>query len=206
MTTTNKSSFVNGTGTTNSHDKKPAGSFTGKFGYIFRVTNQITGTVFIGYVRVFGGKDEWRKYMGTGTYLAGEVRAYGVDNFSKEFIEWVDSEVQAHLRQGRLISKALMNGLCYNSNNAYSLRRDPVENAHNFAFKASFRSKARLALIIQELETARAATNEITEQLALQDLINAHKLAERFKHRRFKATGKLDAKDVLTGARQKEEW
>lgn len=202
---TSATGHIDGSGTTNEHDRPaPREGFTGHFGYLFKVTNRRTGAVFIGEQRIYGWQS-WRKNLGTGTYLRGEVEAYGAANFSKEFLEWTSSEVNAKVREGRFISRALTQGLCYNSNNAYSLRRDPVENAHNFAFKASFRSKARLAVLIDELERERAAAAEnLTEMLALQELITAHKLALTMKRRRYEATGILDEKDRADAG--KEAW
>lgn len=198
--------WVDGTGTTNEHDVPLPETNEEQHGYIYKITNRINGHVYIGEKRLFPGRQQsWRAYLGSGTYLKGEVEAYGVANFSKEFVEWTTSDAHAKLREARHISEALTRGVCLNSNNAYSLRRDPVENAIQFATKASWRSKDRLLTIISELAAMGKAETDLRERLTLKELEDAHRLALNLKKQRFSQTGVLDAKDRPSND-EKETW
>lgn len=166
------------------------------YGYIYKITNLVTGTVYIGEHRHVPG-EAWTSYMGSSNYLDQEKRSYGLENFKKEWIAWTENEVQALLLEARYISKQLAKeGFCYNSSNSYALHRDPQENTKHFAFKASFRPKTRLRAIIKGLTAlGKQASDDLAEQTALSELVFAHKLALHIKQRRVEATGRLDDAD-----------
>lgn len=203
-TATKEKYWLDGTGTTNAADVEPTREeLASHYGYIYRITNERTGTVYVGEHKTGYERDSWRSYMGSGTYLKDDAKAYGVENFSKQLIEWVENDAQAKIREARNITAALKTGACYNSNNAYSIRRDPAENMANFAYKASWRSSGRLEAIINELKREWKNTSDSHEKSALYELIAAHELAVSIKATRFGDTGVLDPKDSRT---QNEAW
>lgn len=58
------------------------------YGYIYKITNLINGKIYIGLhtASVF---DE--KYWGSGSDLKAAQRLYGLENFSREILQWCDS-------------------------------------------------------------------------------------------------------------------
>lgn len=54
-------------------------------GYIYKITNNITGKIYVGKRQ----KAEFDKYYwGSGTYIRNSIRLHGVENFSREVLEW----------------------------------------------------------------------------------------------------------------------
>ncbi len=203
-TATKEKYWLDGTATTNAADVEPTKEELAQhYGYIYRITNELTGTVYIGEHKTAFERGSWRSYMGSGTYLKDDASAYGIENFSKQFIEWVENDAQAKIREARNITAALKTGACYNSNNAYSIRRDPAENMANFSFKASWRSKGRLAAIIAELKNEWKTTADSSEKASLYELVAAHELALSIKATRFADTSVPDPKDARSG---NEAW
>jgi hypothetical protein len=163
--------------------------------YIYLTTNEITGTIYVGQHR--SNPDEnWRHYLGSGTYLSTEARGYGVHNFSKKLLAWAEDGTEAKLLEGRFIAKALQkSSYCYNSNNSESIQRDPELNSRHFAFKASFRGRLRIEHNIALIEKHLALTTDVDEVAELAKLKDAWNLALEIKAERFAATGQLDSKD-----------
>lgn len=186
---------VYGDNTTNANDNAPtvAGLTRHPF-YIYLITNEVTGSIYVGQHRSNPDED-WRHYMGSGSYLFTEARGYGVHNFSKKLLAWADDGLEAKFLEGRFIAKALLKPVyCYNSNNSESVNRDPQYNTRHFAFKASFRGRQRILhnIALIDKHAANARGNEVIE---LAKLKTAWNMALRIKRERFDATRQLDPKD-----------
>jgi hypothetical protein len=163
--------------------------------YIYLVTNEVTGTVYIGQHRSVPG-EPWRHYLGSGTYLRDEARGYGVWNFSKKLLAYAEDGLEAKLLEGRFISKALLKpGYCFNSNNSESVARDPANNLKNFAFKASFRGRQRIEHNISIIEKLLAYSRDADEVVELAKLKVSWLHALRIKDKRFSDTKRIDPKD-----------
>jgi len=186
---------VYGDRTTNVSDNGPSAASLARHSfYIYLTTNEVTGTIYVGQHRSNPDED-WRHYMGSGSYLFTEARGYGVRNFSKKLLAWAEDGLEAKFLEGRFIAKALLKPVyCYNSNNSESINRDPKNNASNFAFKASFRGRQRILhnIVLIDKHSVTATGNEVFE---LAKLKTAWNMALRIKQERFEATGNLDPKD-----------
>lgn len=70
------------------------------YGYIYKITCLINNRSYIGQHKssVF---DE--KYWGSGTYIKKAINKYGLENFSREIIEWVSSKEEATFRESHFI-------------------------------------------------------------------------------------------------------
>ena len=54
-------------------------------GYIYKITNTVTGKIYVGKRQ----KSYFDKYYwGSGTYIKNSIAKYGIENFSREIIEW----------------------------------------------------------------------------------------------------------------------
>lgn len=54
-------------------------------GYIYKITNNVTGKIYVGKRQ----KSEFDKYYwGSGTYIGNSIKCYGVENFSRDVLEW----------------------------------------------------------------------------------------------------------------------
>lgn len=192
-----KKFWLDGTGTTNKHDNAPKATSLEKHTYyIYLTTNQITGTNYVGMHRC-DSKEEWRTYMGSGTYLKVEADGYGVENFSKQLLAYAETALEAKFLEARFIAKALTkDAYCYNANQSEAVNRDlPTGNLKHFAFKASFRGRQRLEYNLALTEQAIAGGLDYADHDDLSELLEGWKLALRIKDARFKATGRLDQKD-----------
>ena len=63
---------------------------------IYKVTNQINGKYYIGKHVTFDLEDG---YMGSGNLIKRAIQKYGIDNFSKEYLEILDSEAKMNLAE-----------------------------------------------------------------------------------------------------------
>lgn len=181
----------------NVHDRKPSDDDLAQhYGYIYRITNRVTGTTYIGEHKHTPG-ETWRTYMGSSAYLDQEMKSYGAENFSKEWVAWTQSELQALLLEARFISKEMAReGYCYNASNVNAINRYPQADAVHFAFGASFRPLTRLKDIVAELTALKKAADDLTEQVSLHELLFGYELAIKIKRDRYNATGCLDDKDA----------
>ena len=198
--------YVQGDGTHNRHDNAPTREQLERHAYyIYLTTNEVTGSIYVGQ-HVADPDQHWRSYLGSGTYLKNETKAYGVKNFSKKLLAWAEDGIEAKLLEGRFIARALLKPVnVYNSNNSESINRDPADNLRHFAFKASFRGRQRiehtLALIDKQLTLAHAENRANPCPRTASELQELSKLrsgwveALRVKEERFAATNCLDPKD-----------
>ena len=61
------------------------------FNYIYKITNKINGKIYIGKHSTDNLNDG---YIGSGVVLKQAIKKYGVENFTKEIIEFCDKEVE----------------------------------------------------------------------------------------------------------------
>ena len=60
-----------------------------KYGYIYKITNKINNKIYIGK-RVGSSFDE--RYWGSGTKLRSAIKEFGIENFTREIIEWCSTK------------------------------------------------------------------------------------------------------------------
>lgn len=194
--TTTDRYYVCGDGTSHAKDNAPSRAGLAKHAYyIYLTVNELTGTTYVGQHRSNPDED-WRHYMGSGSYLKTEAKAYGVRNFSKKLLAWAETGLEAKFIEARFIAKALAKpGYSYNSNQSEAVQRDPFDNLRHFAFKASFRGRQRLLFNIELTEQAIANGTDTAKHDVLEQLLAGWTLALQIKDDRFDATRQLDPKD-----------
>jgi len=88
--------------------------------YIYKITNNINGRMYIGSKK--GSVEETQDYYGSGTVIKHAINKYGIENFTKEIICKVESmEELKELEQFILTETDCANNpLYYNCHNNYS--------------------------------------------------------------------------------------
>lgn len=71
-------------------------------GYIYKITNLLNGKIYVGK-RQRSVFDKY--YWGSGKYISNSIELHGVENFSREVIEWCTSEEQLNIRERFWISE-----------------------------------------------------------------------------------------------------
>lgn len=61
------------------------------YGFVYETTNKLNGMKYIGKC-VYERQNDWKKYLGSGTYLKRAIRKYGPENFVKTILEEAYSE------------------------------------------------------------------------------------------------------------------
>lgn len=64
-----------------------------RYGFIYITVNKVNGMRYIGKC-VYGRKNSWEKYLGSGLYLKRAIKKYGVDNFFRIIIDECDNETE----------------------------------------------------------------------------------------------------------------
>lgn len=72
------------------------------FNYIYKITNKINGKIYIGKHSTDNLNDG---YMGSGVVLRQAIKKYGVENFTKEILEFCDKEVELNDLEKHYIDK-----------------------------------------------------------------------------------------------------
>ena len=72
------------------------------FNYIYKITNKINGKIYIGKHSTDNLNDG---YMGSGVVLRQVIKKYGVENFTKEILEFCDKEVELNDLEKHYIDK-----------------------------------------------------------------------------------------------------
>lgn len=62
-----------------------------RYGFIYITINKVNNMKYIGKC-VYGRKNSWEKYLGSGVYLKRAINKYGKENFYKSIIDECDSE------------------------------------------------------------------------------------------------------------------
>ncbi len=80
--------------------------------YLYKTTCNVTGKWYIG---MHSTNNENDGYMGSGKILRYSIRKYGVDNHTKEILEYCETRDLLVLRESEIITKELISdGLCIN--------------------------------------------------------------------------------------------
>lgn len=80
--------------------------------YIYKTTCSVTGRWYVG---MHSTSNENDGYMGSGTVLRHSIRKYGVDNHTKEILEYCNSREELVLREIEVINSDLISdGKCMN--------------------------------------------------------------------------------------------
>ena len=80
--------------------------------YIYKTTCNVTGKWYVGMHSTNNLEDG---YMGSGTVLRHSIRKYGVENHTKEILEYLDSRELLVLREIEIVNNKLIgDGLCMN--------------------------------------------------------------------------------------------
>ena len=80
--------------------------------YTYKITNNINGKYYYG-VHSTDNLDDG--YMGSGTLIIKAIDKYGVENFTKEILEFFDTAREAYAREAELVTrKEVDNPMCYN--------------------------------------------------------------------------------------------
>ena len=72
------------------------------FNYIYKITNKINGKIYIGKHSTDNLNDG---YMGSGVVLRQAIKKYGVENFTKDILEFCDKEVELNDLEKHYIDK-----------------------------------------------------------------------------------------------------
>ena len=72
------------------------------FNYIYKITNEINGKIYIGKHSTDNLNDG---YMGSGVVLKQAIKKYGVENFTKDILEFCDKEVELNDLEKHYIDK-----------------------------------------------------------------------------------------------------
>lgn len=85
---------------------------TKKYHYIYKITNKINGMFYIGKHSTNDLEDG---YMGSSSYLNEAIQKEGIENFSKEIIQILDTEEEAYNAEKNAVDEFLISdNMCYN--------------------------------------------------------------------------------------------
>lgn len=66
------------------------------YGYVYKITNNLDGKIYVG-LRGSSRFDE--SYWGSGVHITRAIRKHGVENFSREILEWCKSKEELNQRE-----------------------------------------------------------------------------------------------------------
>ena len=72
------------------------------FNYIYKITNKINGKIYIGKHSTDNLNDG---YMGSGKIIKQSIKKYGIENFTKDILEFCDKEVELNDLEKHYIDK-----------------------------------------------------------------------------------------------------
>lgn len=72
------------------------------YGYIYLTTNKINGKMYIGQ---HTGEVVNESYYGSGTYIKKAISKYGIENFTREILEWCSTKDELNEREQYWIAK-----------------------------------------------------------------------------------------------------
>lgn len=74
------------------------------YGFIYETTNRINGMKYIGKC-IYSRQNDWRDYLGSGTYLKRAIKKYGRENFVKVILEEAYSDEELNRLEEEYISR-----------------------------------------------------------------------------------------------------
>lgn len=80
------------------------------YGYIYRITNLLTGYQYIGKHKHTRGEN-WRDYMGSAFRLGNDQDYFGKEFFMKELIEWTTDEIDALVKEAKHMKELVESGI-----------------------------------------------------------------------------------------------
>lgn len=110
---------------------------------IYKITNQITGKFYIGKHKTSDLDDD---YMGSGKLLKYAIQKYGIENFTKEYLEILDSEEKMNLAEKIYVitDNEVSYNLCEGGKGGWSYINSNIELV-NKRDKKEYKIKGRLA-------------------------------------------------------------
>jgi hypothetical protein len=73
-----------------------------KYFYLYKITNKINGTIYIGVHETFDLDDG---YMGSGLLIQKAIKKYGIENFDKNVIEFFDNRLSMLDKEGEIVTE-----------------------------------------------------------------------------------------------------
>jgi hypothetical protein len=113
---------------------------------LYRITNLINGKIYVG---VHSTEDPNDGYMGSGRTIQNAIKKYGIENFKKEILEFLESEETMYLAEAKIVNSEFIN------------RRDTYnEVTGGRGWKAYFRTMAKTLWITNGIVHQRIAEND----------------------------------------------
>jgi group I intron endonuclease len=109
---------------------------------IYKITNKINGKIYIGAHKTNNLEDE---YMGSGTHLNNAIKKYGIENFEKEIIHFLDTEKEMYEKEEEIVTKEFIK-----ENTNYNLKLGGPGN-YFYINKLGLNNKVNQHLIVHEL-------------------------------------------------------
>lgn len=75
-----------------------------KYGFVYETTNNVDGKKYIGKC-IYGRKNNWETYLGSGVYLKRAIKLHGKENFSRRILAEADSKEELEQLEEGLILK-----------------------------------------------------------------------------------------------------
>lgn len=92
-------------------------AMTKPFGFVYETTNSLNNKKYIGKC-IYGRKNNWETYLGSGLYLKRTIKKYGAENFIRTILDEADSAEELNELEER-----------------YILERNAVESADYYNIK-----------------------------------------------------------------------
>ncbi len=125
--------------------------------YIYKTTCNVTGKWYVG---MHSSINEDDGYMGSGKILRYSIRKYGVDNHTKEILEYCDSREELVLREIEIVTKELISdGFCMNLKEGGSGGFSSEEHKLKFIESAK---KTQIQNLLAKDEKLREKHNELS--------------------------------------------
>lgn len=70
------------------------------FGFIYKTTNTINGK---GYIGMCSSPSRFNTYLGSGKLLTHAIEKYGKDKFTRDILEWCDTDEQLRMAEAKWI-------------------------------------------------------------------------------------------------------
>jgi len=74
--------------------------------YLYKITNNLNGKFYIGVHKTTNPNDE---YFGSGKYLKRAINKYGIENFSKEILEYFNNTKEMFAREKEIVTEEFVN-------------------------------------------------------------------------------------------------